>query len=432
MSTNPVVQAIKSGQAPKMAKLAAARGVLPLAPEETLEVLIALNGDDDDDVRSAVASSLGGFTSAKLRPILDNPDLPSEVVGFLACWRGLPRELFQPVILHNAVPDDALAVLAGSTEWGDVLELISLKQQSLIRNPQIIEAILANPRRTPEADRRTREIREEFFEKEFGAQMVAEELRASEAAAPVREETIFYEDLAGFIEADLIDTGDALLEEFEREFGPVEEEEERVALLRDAPDMPSDLTPDILARLLAEPVASMKQQPLADAAAYIEQGPLDFAALFGEDAGIEMLEELEPERIPVLARIMRMSVKDRIRFALKGTREVRMILVRDANRLVASAAINNPRITDSEVETIASLKSVHEEVLRLIGQNRAWARSYNVIHNLARNPKTPVFLSLNFLNRLHNRDLRLLAHNKNIPELVRTMAGRVLVKRQNG
>jgi hypothetical protein len=408
MSTNPVVDAIKSGQAPKMARLAAARGALPLSPEESLEVLIALTTDDDLDIKTAVQDSLGGMTSSKLRPILDNPDVSSNVIGFLACWRGLPRDLFQPVILHNAVPDDALTSLAGTTEFGDVLELISLKQQSLIRTPAIIEAILANPRRTPEADRRAREIREEFFEKEFGAQMVADELRASEAAAPVVEETVYYGDLYEFIEADLIDTGDALLVQFEKEFGEIEEVENPVPL----PPIPA---------------------PVVDeAGAYIAQGPLDFAALFGEEAVIEQLEEVKPERIPVLARIMRMTVKERIRFALKGTREVRMILVRDANRLVATAVVSNPRITDTEIETIASLRSVHEDVLRIIGQNRAWSRSYNVMHNLVRNPKTPTFLSLNFLQRLHNRDLRLVVHNKNVQEIVRTMAGRILVKRQNG
>jgi hypothetical protein len=166
--------------------------------------------------------------------------------------------------------------------------------------------------------------------------------------------------------------------------------------------------------------------------AYIAQGPLDFAALFGEEAGIEQIEEIQPERIPVLVRIMRMSIKDRVRFALKGSREVRMILVRDANRLVATAVVSNPRITETEIETIASLRSVHEDVLRIIGQNRAWSRSYTVIHNLVRNPKTPVFISVTFLNRLLNRDLRLLVNNKNVQELVRTMAGRILVKRQNG
>ncbi len=109
-----------------------------------------------------------------------------------------------------------------------------------------------------------------------------------------------------------------------------------------------------------------------------------------------------------------------------------MILIRDPNRPVCAAVIQNPRITDQEVETISALKSVNEEVLRLIGMNRAWTRNYLVIHNLVRNPKTPVALSLNFLNRIQSRDLRQLGMNKNVPEVIRTMAGRMYVKRQQG
>ena len=117
--------------------------------------------------------------------------------------------------------------------------------------------------------------------------------------------------------------------------------------------------------------------------------------------------------------------------AIKGTREARMILVRDPNRVVACAVLRNPRLTDNEVEYISSIKTAPEDVLRQIGMNRAWTRSYLVIHNLVRNPRTPVALSLNFLNRIQTRDLRNLASNKNIPDVIRTMANRMYLKRQS-
>ena len=87
---------------------------------------------------------------------------------------------------------------------------------------------------------------------------------------------------------------------------------------------------------------------------------------------------------------MLMKVKDRIKLGMKGDREARSILIRDPNKVVAQAVINNPRITDQEVEAIAAMRTVSDEVLRLIGQNRGWARQYPVIHNLARNPRTPL------------------------------------------
>ena len=115
--------------------------------------------------------------------------------------------------------------------------------------------------------------------------------------------------------------------------------------------------------------------------------------------------------------------------AIKGTREARMILVRDPNRIVAGAVLRNPRLTDTEIENIASVKTVPEDVLRQIGQKRAWTRSYTVIHNLVRNSRTPISISLAFLSRIQTRDLRALSQNKNIPDVIRQASYRLYLKR---
>ena len=120
-----------------------------------------------------------------------------------------------------------------------------------------------------------------------------------------------------------------------------------------------------------------------------------------------------------------MTVKDRVKLALKGDREARGILIRDANKIVATAVIHNPRVTDREAENIATMRSVAEEVLRLVGMNRAWARSYPIIHNLARNPRTPMATAVHILPRLHTKDLKSLAQNRNVPEAVRRQAYRL-------
>ena len=106
-----------------------------------------------------------------------------------------------------------------------------------------------------------------------------------------------------------------------------------------------------------------------------------------------------------------------------------MILVRDPNRMVASAVLRNPRVTETEIESISSIKTVPEDVLRQIGQSRAWTRSYTVIHNLVRNPRTPIAISLGFLNRIQTRDMRALSLNKNIPDVIRSTAYRLYLKR---
>ena len=123
---------------------------------------------------------------------------------------------------------------------------------------------------------------------------------------------------------------------------------------------------------------------------------------------------------------MFMSVKDRVKLAVKGDREARGILIRDANKMVATAVMHNPRITDHEVESISAMRQVAEEVLRLIGMNRQWARSYPIIHNLARNPRTPMATAVQILPRIRTKDLKSIAMNRNVSEAVRRQAYRLV------
>jgi hypothetical protein len=149
----------------------------------------------------------------------------------------------------------------------------------------------------------------------------------------------------------------------------------------------------------------------------------------------DVLEEegdLPPERLPIFQQIALMKIKDRVMLAIKGTREARIILIRDPNRIVACAVLRNPRITDAEIEGISALRTVPEDVLRTIAHSRAWTKSYTVIHNLVRNPRTPIPSSLSFLNRIQTRDLRIMSTNKNIPDVIRTTASRLYIKRSTG
>jgi hypothetical protein len=122
---------------------------------------------------------------------------------------------------------------------------------------------------------------------------------------------------------------------------------------------------------------------------------------------------------------MFMNAKDRMKLGMKGDREARSILIRDSNKVVAAAVINNPRITDQEVENISAMRTVSDEVLRLIALNRAWARSYPIIHNLVRNPRTPIPTVIGILPRIRSKDLQHLSQNRNVSEGVRRQALRL-------
>jgi hypothetical protein len=133
----------------------------------------------------------------------------------------------------------------------------------------------------------------------------------------------------------------------------------------------------------------------------------------------------------VTQQIQQMSIVQRVRAAMKGTREMRAILVRDPNKLVASAVLSSPKLTLAEVEAFAKMANVTEDVLRAIGANRAWVKNYGVAHGLTRNPKTPVALSLTLLHRLVERDVKAIAADRNVPEPLRIAARKKMVATQS-
>jgi len=123
-------------------------------------------------------------------------------------------------------------------------------------------------------------------------------------------------------------------------------------------------------------------------------------------------------------QIGKMGFADRLKAAVKGSREMRAILIRDPNKVIAASVLSSAKLTDAEVETFARMANVPEEVLRIIASNRAWIKNYGIVVGLTRNPKTPLGLSLNMLARLSDRDVSALSMDRNVPEALRKAARR--------
>lgn len=140
----------------------------------------------------------------------------------------------------------------------------------------------------------------------------------------------------------------------------------------------------------------------------------------------EFEESDEPEIRDAYRKILRLNTAQKAILAMKGNREERMILIRDSNRTVAVGVLRNGRISEPEVESIAKMRNVTDEVLRQVGGSRDWTKNYNVILSLVHNPRTPQGVSMNFVNRLVNRDLKVLVGSREVPELIRRMARRTL------
>lgn len=133
-------------------------------------------------------------------------------------------------------------------------------------------------------------------------------------------------------------------------------------------------------------------------------------------------EEGERVRVAAAERLTRLPMIERLKRAMHGSREERGLLIRDHNKIVAAAVLSNPRLTDAEVEGFARLPNVSDDVLRMIGHNRAWIKNYGVVQALTRNPKTPLAMSLALLALLHQRDVKQVAADRNVPEPLRALA----------
>ncbi len=129
----------------------------------------------------------------------------------------------------------------------------------------------------------------------------------------------------------------------------------------------------------------------------------------------------------IVQQVGGMSFTQRLKAAMKGAREVRAILIRDPNKMIAAAVLSSPKLTEPEVESFARMANVSEDVLRTIGATRAWMKNYSIVVALAKNPKTPVALSLNLVSRLGDRDLNHLSVDRNVPEPVRVAARKRVV-----
>jgi hypothetical protein len=129
-------------------------------------------------------------------------------------------------------------------------------------------------------------------------------------------------------------------------------------------------------------------------------------------------------------RIQKMKIGEKIQLARRGSREIRSILIRDSNREVMLTVLENPKITESEVEILAKQRTSPDEVLRTIAKKREWLRNHLILYALITNPKTPTAIALRCMPALKLKDLLPLEKNKNVHGAVRAVAKKLIAARR--
>jgi hypothetical protein len=364
---HPLVARILDAAAPESLRLLAARGSLPLPVQDLLFVQVRLLRDAAPEVAREAVESLQRVTEETLLPLLVDPACDAALLDHFARSRRLQGTALEAAVAHPSIGDATLESLArdGTAE---TLTLIVTNEVRIIRNPRLLELLRANPNLGPDGRRRLIELERDFVGKE--------ELRVRRPAA-----------VPGAPAADA-PAGTAAGEGAAGEGAAGEAAEEAGA----APEEPGELPPPMSAE--------------------------------EENQYVEALK-----RTPAFAKIMKLNVAERVQLAMKGSAEERAILVRDPAKLVANQVLKSPKLSDQEVVSFASMRSVTDDVLRQIATHREWTKTYAVAHALVRNPKTPPGLSVQFLARLGNRDLKMVTGDKNVPEIVRRQARNLFLAR---
>jgi hypothetical protein len=151
-----------------------------------------------------------------------------------------------------------------------------------------------------------------------------------------------------------------------------------------------------------------------------------------EDLTLEGLPlDGEARESEIVKKLALLPVPQKIRYALFGNREIRSMLVRDTNKEVARTVLHSPKLTDNEVESFAAMRNVADDILREIGNNKGWTKSYAVVQNLVKNPKTPPAISQRLLFRLRAQDLMMLSKDRSVSDAVRYSASRAMRQRSS-
>src|SRR5258708_2444625 len=352
ISGNLVIDRIEAGQFPREVVETIARGFLPLPQDDLIAVLAYLTRSPDTDIAAAAKTSLADVPSRSIHAFASNESAPPAHLAMLIRASEDPF-ILEALIRNRAVADSLVTELASMAD-AMVQEVIVINHSRILRAPEILDALLANPALTSDVRRRAFEAREEFFEKKA-----------------------------------------------------------RIAALQ-----PAEVDED-------EPMLDLSDEPIAD----LLEKAVEEQQSDAPPPELTETEQKDAKKLSIFSQILIMGVSDKVKLAFKGGKTERVILVRDHNKLVCSAVMRNPRMSVLEAESIAGMRNVEEEVLRLITMRREWVSKYNIVITLARNPKCPVGVVLPLINRLTLRDLKGLKDDKGVSETVRALARKLYAQR---
>src|SRR5690242_8975441 len=106
------------------------------------------------------------------------------------------------------------------------------------------------------------------------------------------------------------------------------------------------------------------------------------------------------------------------RAASAGSEQI-VALLHDPSPVVMKALLGNSNLREEDVLVIANRKNVPGAVLDMIARDKRWTESYPVRLALAKNPKTPLSVSLSIVRYLYLFDIAEMTRSHLIPPAFR-------------
>jgi len=183
-SSSPLLAQVRSGN--RQLQLLAAEGVLPLPPEEMIPLQVDLAQGLDPEVAELARQSLRGIDVRIARPFLER-GAGAEVLSWFAEETSHPV-LIEAIVRRRDTPRPLLARLARRLP-PDLQEILLLRQDAIVEQPAILEALEENPQVSTYTLRRIAEYREHLLPRErtpvVHAPVVAEEMDEEELAEAI-------------------------------------------------------------------------------------------------------------------------------------------------------------------------------------------------------------------------------------------------------
>jgi hypothetical protein len=400
-----------SPSAPRTAKIAVAKGLIPTTSDVQLSLLYVLAVDKDRAVAKVARATMREMPVSQVLSGISHTTFP-KVLEFIAQFKVEP-ELDQRLLQLRGTPDRAAELVAARADK-DLCEALGRNQERLLITPTVYISLHGNENCSEEVLQNA----ESFLR-----------LHNSLPETPARRPFVSVVEAAAATAPVKKPAKENPLDDL---FGDGPSEAEEVASAPTVEPVPVKVVapPPIVAT--PEPGLEMFEldavKPDANAFAAFrfdfEDDMNDFSWELTKEAeeGGKKVADDEEEHHSLMRRIQDMTVGKKIKLAYMGNQQARKILVRDPNKVIASAVVKSGRLTPGEIASFASNKNLHDDVVRLIAENKEFVRKYPVQVALINNPKCPSAIAMKLMQGLHKRDLQQLANNKGVSGMVFTAA----------